>query len=71
MAAQKIAKGGAQEMSKGQKEIEARKSRHEQIVLAEKRLVIQRTLMGKGKRKRIGTDEFGNILYKWAPERQK
>jgi len=52
-------------------EFKARKDRHEKLELAQRQLELQRNLMGKGMRRRIGEDEFGMGKYKWAAQRKK
>ena len=54
------------------RELKARLDRQTQLDKALRELEVQKLLMTqKGKRKRVGTDENGNAIYKWRAERQK
>lgn len=49
----------------------ARRARVEQLEKLESKLQLDRQLLGKGSRKKIGSDEYGFGKYKWALERKK
>lgn len=49
----------------------ARRARVEQLQKLETKLRLDRQLLGKGKRTKIGVDEYGFAKYKWALERKK
>ena len=57
--------------SKALAEYLARKERLEALELAEKKLVTQRHIMQPGRRKIVGTDEYGHPIFKWKAERKK
>lgn len=59
------------ELQKKREELEVRKQRVEQLSKLEYKLNLDRQLLGKGKRKKVGTDEYGFAKYKWAVERKK
>lgn len=51
--------------------VEARRRRVEQLEKLEHKLTLDRQMLGKGKRKKIGTDAYGFAKIKWEPERKK
>jgi hypothetical protein len=51
--------------------IEARRERINQLEKLEYKLNLDRSLLAKGKRTKIGEDEYGFSKYKWAVERKK
>lgn len=53
------------------KEYLVRQERVRQLELAEKQLQLQRSLMSKGRRRKMGEDEYGLPKYKWSCERKK
>lgn len=57
--------------SKALAEYQARKERLEALALAEKKLITQRQIMQPGRRKIVGTDEYGHPIFKWKAERKK
>lgn len=59
------------ELQKKREELEVRKQRVEQLSKLEYKLNLDRQLLGKGKRQKVGTDEYGFAKYKWAVERKK
>lgn len=54
-----------------EKELEVAKKREEKLKIAEKELQIQRSLMSKGKRQKVGEDERGLAIFKWKAIRKK
>lgn len=57
--------------SKALLEYTARKERLEALELAEKKLINQRYIMQPGRRKIVGTDEYGHPIFKWRAQRKK
>ncbi|KAJ1921056.1 hypothetical protein H4219_000914 [Mycoemilia scoparia] len=53
------------------KEYESRIEREEQLKKVEQEMNIQKALMSKGRRKKVGKDEKGLPVYKWRAERKK
>jgi len=53
------------------KELSARIRRQEELRKVEQELQTQKNLMGKGRRKKVGTDKDGLAIYKWKNERKK
>ncbi len=53
------------------KELSARMQRQEELRKVERELQIQKNLMGKGRRKKVGVDKDGLAVYKWKNERKK
>ncbi|ORZ35479.1 small-subunit processome [Catenaria anguillulae PL171] len=52
-------------------ELAGRLERDEQLRAAELELDVQKALMGKGRRKKVGEDARGLAMYKWRAERKK
>lgn len=52
-------------------ELSARIRRQEELRKVEQGLQIQKNLMCKGRRKKVGVDKDGLPLYKWKNERKK
>ncbi|EXX75105.1 Utp11p [Rhizophagus irregularis DAOM 197198w] len=52
-------------------ELSSRIRRQEELRKVEQGLRIQKNLMGKGRRKKVGVDKDGLPLYKWKNERKK
>lgn len=52
-------------------EIEVRRKRVKKLTLAIQALHTQRQAMGKGKKEKIGSDDQGFPVYKWAHERKR
>lgn len=59
------------EESKAIQEWKVREERVRQLALAEKQLMTTRHLMGNGRRFKVGTDEYGMPIYRWATQRKK
>ncbi|CAG8512614.1 6108_t:CDS:2 [Funneliformis mosseae] len=53
------------------KELSARMQRQEELRKVERELQIQKNLMGKGRRKKVGVDKDGLAVYKWKNERKR
>ena len=51
------------------RELESRLDRADKLAAASAELHMQRQIMGKGTRKKVGTDARGNAVYKWANKR--
>lgn len=56
---------------KKQNIVKARRMRVEQLEKLEHKLCLDRQLLGKGKRKKIGVDQYGFAKFKWDAERKK
>lgn len=54
-----------------QQELEVRRDRLEKLQLAESKLILQRHIMQPGRRKIVGTDQYGHPIFKWKAIRQK
>jgi U3 small nucleolar RNA-associated protein 11 len=54
-----------------ERELGVRRERVQMLSRLESKLRLDRHLLGKGRREKIGTDPFGFPIYKWAPERKK
>lgn len=52
-------------------ELNARMARETALSKAEKEINVQRSLMGKGRRQKLGKDKHGVAVYKWKTERKK
>lgn len=52
-------------------ELASRLERDDKLRKALREVEIQKELMGKGARKKIGVDEIGNPVYKWQPRRKR
>lgn len=59
------------ELEKKRSEVEARRERVNQLEKLEYKMTLDRQLLSKGKREKIGADEYGFAKYKWASERKK
>ncbi|KAI8876003.1 U3 small nucleolar RNA-associated protein 11 [Backusella circina FSU 941] len=59
------------ERERAYKELASRMKREEQLQKAEKELDIQKALREKGRKKKVGVDEYGLSVYKWKAERKK
>ncbi|RKP10308.1 small-subunit processome [Thamnocephalis sphaerospora] len=57
--------------SRKYRELEARLDRDTKLADVEREIVIQKSLMSKGRRKKIGTDKHGLPVYKWKADRKK
>ncbi|CAO3669490.1 unnamed protein product [Umbelopsis vinacea] len=53
------------------KELASRIKREQELAKAERELEIQRAMGGKGKKRKVGTDENGLPVYKWKADRKK
>lgn len=51
--------------------VAARQKRIYQLERLEHKMRLDTQLLAKGRRRKIGTDEYGFAKYKWAPERKK
>lgn len=51
--------------------VTARQKRIHQLERLEYKMRLDTQLLAKGRRRKIGTDEYGFAKYKWAPERKK
>lgn len=51
--------------------LQAREQRQKHLDKLEHKLRLDRQLLQKGRRTKIGTDEYGFAKYKWAVERKK
>lgn len=58
-------------VDKKEKEIRIRETRVQQLAKLEYKFKLDRQLLQKGKRTKIGTDEYGFAKFKWLPERKK
>ncbi|CAO3598939.1 unnamed protein product [Absidia cylindrospora] len=53
------------------KELESRKQREKGLKRAERELQIQKALIGKGDKKKVGVDKMGLAVYKWTADRKR
>ncbi len=61
----------AKKASKALREYQVRQERVKALTIAEKKLISQRHIMQPGRRKIIGTDEYGQPIFKWKAQRKK
>ncbi|KAI8855301.1 small-subunit processome [Chytridium lagenaria] len=53
------------------RELESRKTREDKLRQMQQEMQLQKNLMGKGSKKKVGTDAKGLAIYKWKMERKK
>lgn len=66
-----LAEEESPELRKKREELGIRRQRVEQLSKLEYKLNLDRQLLEKGRRKKIGQDEYGFAKYKWSVERKK
>jgi len=57
--------------SKNIRELSSRIQREKNLTSVQNEMDIQKALMGKGRRRKVGTDKNGLPIYKWKQERKK
>ena len=68
---QELTQTESPEITKKREELAIRKQRVEQLSKLEYKFNLDRQLLAKGKRQKVGTDEYGFAKYKWAVERKR
>ncbi|KAI9599077.1 small-subunit processome [Syncephalis fuscata] len=60
-----------QERARKYRELESRLDRDSKLAEVEREVIIQRNLMTKGRRKKVGVDKHNLPVYKWKADRKK